>query len=294
MRLLDYLPTEAEARACRDWLELAGIPCSYEADGAQWALWVADDDDMERARTSVREFRAAPTGALGGVALQARAAAKRAQEAAEQARYKKRVVDGRLLWFRAPRGRVTTAIVVACIAVALLTRLEGGGPVVRALLMSEFPFLRDGTGRWFLPEVRAGEVWRLLSPILLHFHILHILFNLVTFWDLGHVLEHRQGGARMIGLVIITGLLSNFGQYLFAGPNFGGLSGVVYGLLGYVWMLGRHRPDLGLELRPETVFMMLAWLVICMTGTVGNVANWAHGVGLVAGMACGRWAAARD
>lgn len=294
MRLLDYFPHEAEARAARDLLEVEGIASECEADGPQWALWVADDDHLERARGLVRDLRAAPPGTVAGAGIRAAAAARRAQAAIEDRRYARRVVDGRLLAARPSRGVLTLALALVCVAVALLTRLGEDGPVTRLLLISELTWGRGFSPRQFLAEVRAGEVWRLLTPIFLHFHILHILFNLLWLLDLGNIIEGRQGTLRLALLVVCTALPSNLVQYWFGGPLFGGMSGVVYGLLGYVWMLGRHRPDLGLGLRKETIVMMLIWLGVCAAGVVGNIANWAHGVGLVAGMAFGRWAAARD
>ena len=69
--------------------------------------------------------------------------------------------------------------------------------------------------------------------------------------------------------------------------TFGGMSGVVYALFGYVWMKGRYEPEQGMILHPSTVQTMLLWLVLCMTGFLGNIANAAHVVGLVAGILFG-------
>jgi len=71
------------------------------------------------------------------------------------------------------------------------------------------------------------------------------------------------------------------------GPNFGGMSGVVYGLLGYIWIRGKLDPGSGLFLHRETVIMMIVWFFLCFTGWVGDIANGAHAGGLLIGMACG-------
>ena len=76
-------------------------------------------------------------------------------------------------------------------------------------------------------------------------------------------------------------------QYLLSGPSFGGMSGVVYGLLGYIWMQGRFNPASGLSLQPQTVTMMILWFFLCLTGMVGHVANTVHAVGLAGGIAWG-------
>ena len=112
-----------------------------------------------------------------------------------------------------------------------------------------------------------------------------MLFNLWALWDLGHLVERRAGPGRMLLLVLGLALVSNVGQYLAHGPRFGGMSGAIYGLLGYAWMMGRYRPEAGIGIHPQAVFLMLVWFFICLSGSLGvPVANTAHGVGLVAGI----------
>lgn len=65
------------------------------------------------------------------------------------------------------------------------------------------------------------------------------------------------------------------------------MSGVAYALFGYIWMKGQHEPEQGMILHPSTVQTMLFWLVLCMMGFVGNVANAAHVVGVAVGIICG-------
>jgi GlpG protein len=71
------------------------------------------------------------------------------------------------------------------------------------------------------------------------------------------------------------------------GPFFGGMSGVDYALFGYAWMKTRYDPTPGLFLPRETVLMGLIWLVVCLTGLAGNIANTAHFVGLGVGVIAG-------
>ena len=65
------------------------------------------------------------------------------------------------------------------------------------------------------------------------------------------------------------------------------MSGVVYGLLGYIWMRGKFDPGSGLYLHPSTVTMMIIWFFACFTPIIPNVANAAHAAGLVIGIAWG-------
>jgi GlpG protein len=86
------------------------------------------------------------------------------------------------------------------------------------------------------------------------------------------------------------GVLSNLGQYFADGPGFGGMSGVVYGLLGYIWMRGKFDPGSGLFLHPTTVVMMLICLAFGYTHYL-QIANTAHSVGLGVGVVWGFLAA---
>ena len=76
------------------------------------------------------------------------------------------------------------------------------------------------------------------------------------------------------------------------GPGYvGGMSGVVYGLAGYVWMRGKYDRASGVYLDPQSIQWLLLWLVVCYSGFVGRVANMAHLSGLVIGVVWGRVAA---
>ena len=74
-----------------------------------------------------------------------------------------------------------------------------------------------------------------------------------------------------------------------SGPGYvGGMSGVVYGLAGYVWLRGKYDRASGLYLDAQSVQWLLIWLVVCYTGLLGRVANTAHLTGLIIGVVWGR------
>ncbi len=75
----------------------------------------------------------------------------------------------------------------------------------------------------------------------MHFSLMHILFNLLWWWYLGGAVEKRLGSGKLIVITLISALLSGYVQQKFSGPWFGGLSGVVYALMGYVWLRGEPR-----------------------------------------------------
>lgn len=133
----------------------------------------------------------------------------------------------------------------------------------------------------------SGQIWRLITPDFLHFSWTHLIFNSVMLWFLGSQIEWIDGRARLAALFVLTSLASNGLQYLVSGPLFGGLSGVVYGILGYCWLSQQRWPRF--QFPPALVTFALVWMVIGFTPIpemigVGRMANEAHLGGFVAGV----------
>jgi GlpG protein len=86
--------------------------------------------------------------------------------------------------------------------------------------------------------------------------------------------------------------VSNLAQYFRSGPNFGGMSGVIFALFGYAWMQSRYVPGSGLYLPGQTIILCLLWLFACNIQEKMPIANMAHGAGLAVGIVLGlapRW-----
>lgn len=149
------------------------------------------------------------------------------------------------------------------------------------------------TGQEMVVVFRPVELWRLLTPVFLHFSLLHIVFNMLWYWDLGGRIERQQGSWRLLWVAVVIGVGSNIAQAIHTpGGTFGGMSGVIYGLLGYCWLWGRLRHSRELAIPKPVMIIMLAFLLICMVGFtelvgLGAVANAAHLVGLLLGLLLG-------
>ena len=91
-------------------------------------------------------------------------------------------------------------------------------------------------------------------------------------------------------MVVASAIAGNLGQFRVGqSPLFGGMSGVVYGLFGFLWVRMRTAPADGLGVQQGTTFIMVLVLVLGFSGAldkaVGSIANWAHLFGMLAGMA---------
>lgn len=184
---------------------------------------------------------------------------------------------------------VTLALIACSVAGFLLLLLQA--PVAWIQLLTFMPFTVEEGRAVFQPM--DGQYWRLVTPAFLHFSWLHIAFNCLWLWELGTRVERVMGPANLFGLFLVIAVVSNSSQHLFGGPAlFGGMSGVVYGLLGFSWVGARLQPAWPFSPSKPVMIMMLVWLVVCILGAVeglgfGAVANAAHVGGLLAGAALG-------
>jgi GlpG protein len=279
MRLIGHLGTDKEARTFGDFLYVKGIETEFERDESRWAVWVRSDDQVAEAAQLLAEFRANPNDAR----FQAGSPAEkmREQEKAQDDAYRKRVVEGKQLFPGLAGygfGFVTYALIIVCVIVFFISHMGEDRARIASLFISET--------RQNLPEVRGGEVWRLVTPIFIHFGIVHILFNMMWLRDLGSMFEAKLGSWYFLLFIVLTGVISNYAQWAYThSPRFGGMSGVNYALVGYVWIRGRFDPAAGLHLDRQSLMFALIWFAVCFTGWVGPIANAAHAGGLLFGMA---------
>jgi len=199
----------------------------------------------------------------------------------------------------------TAVILLICIIVAVITQLGDNLSTLSALTFVGFNI--HGQYVEFTPlsqSLASGQWWRLITPMFIHFGVLHIAMTGMWFWELGRRVEIRQGSINLVGLSLLFSLVSNFAQYLFGGPSlFGGLSGVLYGLLGHVWIYQVMAPNPVYHLPKGVLVMMLVWLALCLSGLVsmigfGEIANAAHVggllIGCLTGLLGGLWASRKQ
>lgn len=176
----------------------------------------------------------------------------------------------------------TLLIITLCTLTYLATAHLHQTRLIPHLLISEYTAP-------VLPEIRHGHLWRLITPLLLHLDIFHLVFNMLWTWELARPIETRHNTLTLILFTVLIGTTSNLAQYWVAGPWFGGMSGVIYGYLGYLWLRGNLDPAFNLRLPPPILYLLIGWFALGWTGILDllfniKIANTAHTAGLLTGL----------
>lgn len=280
LRKLIEFTEQTAAEAAANYLETQGIESRVRDAASGWSVWVLKDEDLERAQL-LRDK-------LSRDQLAAFERLPELQRRAEQAR-KQREVERRPVF--APRlmggdqkpgpwGAGVAGLMAVSVLVAVLTGV--GSRPLWGLYIAPVDL-----GRGVFLPIEWTQPWRLVTPIFLHFGLMHIVFNMMWLRQLGSVIEQQEGTPRLLSLVMVAAVLSNLAQYWVRGPHFGGMSGVNYALFAFCWMQARYAPNSGYRLSSGTTLLMMGWLILCGTGLMGPVANVAHAGGLIVGLAWG-------
>lgn len=287
MRELARFPETQSAARLADVLLAEGIETTVNtARDGQLVVWVHDELKLPQARTLAEELARNPDDPRFGIAARIakeRRSEMRRHDASRPPLIRARehfATAGQLSYSLAPLSAVLIAISVI---VAALTQLGERQEVVQLLTYAGYHsegayIIHNG-----LSDISKGQIYRLITPMFIHFGAAHLIFNMWWIKDLGSMIERRQSALVLAILVLVLSAVSNTAQFLAGGPSFGGMSGVVYGLFGYIWMRGRFDPASRYGLSQRDIVWMMLWLVACYTGFIGPVANTAHTVGLGVG-----------
>jgi GlpG protein len=181
-----------------------------------------------------------------------------------------------------PVGQLTLGLIVLSVAVSVVSKMgDATSPALRPLFV--VPISPDG---YYLAQIDWTQPWRLLTPMLIHFGLFHLAFNMLWLYRLGSQIERLDGTRALLGLVVLTQVPGAWVQFEISGPLFGGMSGVVYGLFGFTWMQARYASN-GHALTDQDTMWIMGWFVLCATGLVGHIANAQHALGLVFGLLAG-------
>lgn len=263
------------AQALVDYLNVEKIPAKINKHENSYLVFIEKAETFDQAASILEEFLNDPDNEKF----------RRASWESTEGHYiegNKQYASSSLLQDIFSRSGIFTIIVtIICLGVYALMSVQDPEQIFQLL---RFPHVGE-------TELRSIEFFKFLTPIFLHFSVPHLIFNLMWWWVYGGKIEQLQSSIHLILLTLTIGLLSNTAQYLTSGPNFGGLSGVVYGVLAYCWVWGKIRPQDQLFL-PNSLFnFMIIWLLIGYVGlldsVMGKMANAAHLGGLLSGLLLG-------
>ena len=258
---------EQPARLLTHYLIEQGIQAEYSHLDNEYshAVIVFESADYLTAKSIAEEFILDPNN------IKYQTAAWQSGEAVELKPTRSYSAAAKVLW-EFKQVPLTAIILLSCIFLFIfdLLRLDF---VYSSLKIQSFSTL-----------VESHQWWRIFGPTFFHGSILHISFNLGIWWALAKQIESSFGVSSLFLLFIFSAAISNICQLLMTGPNFKGLSGVVYALVGCFWWLGWLRPSWKISLPQPIIVFMLFWLLIGYLDILPvHMANTAHTVGLICG-----------
>lgn len=93
-------------------------------------------------------------------------------------------------------------------------------------------------GAKYNPAIRAGDYWRLITPVFIHIGFTHILMNGITLYFIGQYVEQIFGHVRYLIIFLVSGVMGNLASFAFSSNLSAGASTAIFGLFGAFMMLG--------------------------------------------------------
>ena len=269
------VPLDFDLRPVIVALSVSGYQLQVSEESGEQVVWVDDETQVEPIK---RLLEAQERGELG---LQDSPAVEQGSS------YVQTLVS--MVWRLGAFLRtcpIASLLACLCLAVAGLSQL---GREWRGLEWLFFPPVPFGSFSDLALQLLEPQLFlRALTPALLHFGEIHLVFNLLWLFFFGRLIERAQPLLLVTVVYAATALAGNVAQYYFSGSNaFGGLSGLIYGLVGYTWVLGVIVPRGQIALRSSTFWVFVVALVGMAIFASDSIASEAHSGGLAAGVVSG-------
>lgn len=261
------------------FLQSSGVPHKITEESGMQVIWVADQQQavyVEQKLSSWSFGKLAQAGGQGGGQGQGQG------NLAHQGTTGRHQLANRLLgtFIASP---ITLSLILVCLLVALISELGSETSRVSWLF---YPQLASDNVFALLADLMHLEfALRSLTPMFLHFGELHLVFNMLWLWYFGKQLEALHPAWLFMLLIIVTSFASNTTQYMASNyNNFGGMSGVVYGLVAYSWVIHNFMPRSYLLFNRNLFTFFIVALVVMELVASSWVATAAHVGGLIAGL----------
>jgi GlpG protein len=308
MRQAGTIKDERDAQRFAAWLVTQRIEAHAEPEGGAWAVWVRDEDQLPKAREALAKFQVNPQDAKYRDAERTAQQVLREEEEQRQ-RARGNVVEMRGQWSTgraiARRCPLVMVLIAASVLVTLFIPAEsssqaGADPTLYESLQFTGPQPEGAAGYDAWAGLRRGQVWRLVSPIFIHYGMMHLFFNMIVLFSLGGQIENRRGSRFMAMLVLVLAVTSNVAQavelsLISPGSEFGGMSGVGYGIFGYLLIKVKFDNRDGYYLSQLMTILMIGGFILSLArafpetdgilGFMPAIANTAHTVGFFVGVA---------
>lgn len=182
-----------------------------------------------------------------------------------------------ILGWRTP---VTTALLLAIVAMFVVETLRGGSTSTQVLL---------ALGADYPPLVQQGEYWRLVTSLFLHIGFLHLVLNGWALYQLGGLFEILLGSGRLLLVYFVSGIAGSIASNLFTRSLSAGASGAIFGVMGaIIAFLLKRRENLTPQAKSLLMQLVLwAGINVFLGFSTPGIDNAAHLGGCAAGLAIG-------
>lgn len=133
--------------------------------------------------------------------------------------------------------------------------------------------------------IREGQFWRLLTPVLVHGSLPHILFNMYALLSFGTGLERYFGHGRFFLLYVLGAFAGNVMSFLLTSANSVGASTAIFGIVGAEGVfLYQNRKLFAGQFRNAIGNVIFVVVVNLFIGLAPTIDNWGHIGGLLGGL----------
>jgi rhomboid protease GluP len=140
-------------------------------------------------------------------------------------------------------------------------------------------------GMKFNDLIAGGQLWRLITPVLLHASILHIGFNMYALYSLGPELERMFGHVSFVALYLLSGFAGVVLSFLLTSSRSLGASTAIFGLLAAHGIFAyRNQRIFGRRAQAALRSIIQIAGINLLIGLSPGIDNWGHLGGLLGGL----------